>query len=219
VKVFADPQSNALLIATVVVFVMFFDLIDLRPQIGSFRFVFSMDYLIYLGIRALLSFVSALVIVTTQPPHPPILVGLVAALSGILVLQNFTLNIAGGSVVDVTTLLTGYKARMSSDAAKHMADKLDAETIRLAEELVACAPNTAALRESYETVVYNSMMASGVQDPVAQAKGALALIDQQVESRSRARYFAVAITRANRRYARELLQRWWDARSLSAPAP
>jgi len=30
---------------------------------------------------------------------------------------------------------------------------------------------------------------------------------------------AVAITRANRRYARELLQRWWDARSLSAPAP
>ncbi len=93
---YGDPAFIALLLGTIVLFTFLFDLVDMRPLVGSFAFVGTRTYLVYVLFRVLLAVAASALIVATQPNTQPILVGLVAVLGGVVLLQGLALQYRRG---------------------------------------------------------------------------------------------------------------------------
>lgn len=192
------------LVGTVLLVTVLFDLVDIRPSIGSFAFVRTGTYLVYLLLRLFLAFAAALLIAAAQPGQPPIIVGFTAVIGGVVVLQGFALKIAGQDVVNLANLIQTYKGKMIDEAADHAVLALDAHILKLTNELLQLAPDESWLRSELQSVLLKAY--ERAVDRVAQRF-------QEIEARAagdadfKRRIYAAEIVQTNPVFARDIVER------------
>ena len=207
---FADPQALAVLVATIVAFTVLFDLVDLRPQVRSFGFIRTGTYAIYLLLRLFLALIAALVIAAAQPDQPPIMIGFIAVLGSVVVLQGLALRIAGEDVVNLSNLVQTYKDRMVQEESRRAALALQAAVLNVTNEVLARVDDVDELRRELQSILFQAMAETpAAEDPATRVKQLLDRIEQQSEGDQefKRRIYAGQIAQANIDYARAILKR------------
>lgn len=129
-------QQSWFQLGTSVPFLTFlFDLIDLRPRVGSFSFVASKTYGVYLVFRSILGYLAAAVLGAANLLSNPFLLSLVSVITSVTVLQNFALSVAGKKTANLSELFDTFKDMMENEEAKRVAQEKDAQMAELAAEL------------------------------------------------------------------------------------
>ncbi len=202
----ADWSATSVLVGTIVVFTVLFDLVDIRPQVGAFRFVATSTYAVYLGLRLFLALAAAALVAAAQPQQPPVIVGILAVLTGVVLLQGLALKIAGQDVVNVANLVEVYKDKMIQEEARRTARALEAEILRLADDLYARLPE-AELRNLLRVMLFQAFGLT--PDPAGQVNAVLAAIDTLAagDSGVASRLYAGQIAQTNPEYVRVVLDR------------
>lgn len=125
----------------IVVFMAFFtlvlDLVDFAPQIKSFRFVFSLTYIIYYILHFTLGLLAAIVLEAVGKITNPLLLAFVAVLSSITVLENFAVKFGGQTIVDLPAVFETYRAKMIEEESERARRIQQAEIIKLTSRLMA----------------------------------------------------------------------------------
>jgi len=126
-----------IIIAFILVFTFLFDMLDMRPRIGSFGFVRSSTYLFYYGLRVAFGWLASAIIGPSKLVTDPALLGFVSVMAAITTLQNFALNIGGQDVADLKGLFETYRGKMLSEETERIADKKKSDLMVLASEIAA----------------------------------------------------------------------------------
>lgn len=116
-------------------FTFLFDLIDLRPIVGSFSFVGSRTYLVYLGFRITLAFLATAVLGATGLVSDPLLLAMISVITSVTVLQNFALNVAGNNAANLSDVFATFKDTMAKEESERVARQKDAELLKLTRVL------------------------------------------------------------------------------------
>jgi hypothetical protein len=119
------------------IFTLIIDVLDLAPQIRSFRFVFSLTYAIYYVLHFVFGLLAATIIDATGRITNPWLLALVSVLSSIAVLENLTVKFGGQSIVDLSVIFEDYRASMISEQGERARRAEGARIITLTSELIA----------------------------------------------------------------------------------
>ena len=202
---YGDPLFFGQLVGTVVAFTFLFDMLDLRPLVGSFAFAGTRTYHVYLLFRLIVAGAACALIVSTQPNVQPILVGMVAVIGGVVLLQGLALNVAGQDVVDLASLVGRYKETMVEEAAAQRARALNAEILSLTNDVLGTLTSFDELLHEWESVLlllYAGDMAA-VGTRVAEIR---AQVQQDPELARRT--LASLVVQANPEYARRMLPVW-----------
>lgn len=189
-------------------FTLVIDVVDLRPQIKSFRFLASLNYGVYYVLRLILGGLAVVLISASQGLDDPMTIAFVGVLAGFTVLQNFAVKFGGESVVDITALFDGYRRGMITDESKRIAQADAARTMTLANELASRLEET--VLENYLT----TMIAVALLDP-GQAKKRIGelqtLCGQDTELLKRA--LAAEMVQLNSDFVRENKENWYKQAS------
>lgn len=110
----------------VVLFTFLFDMLDLKPQAGSFLFIKSLSYLIYISFRSALSLVAVFVLNESGASLPLFVMGLIGAFSSLTILQSFSLSVGGEKLATLEPLLSRFREDILSDNAARI-DRRDAK--------------------------------------------------------------------------------------------
>ncbi|MFQ6058410.1 MAG: hypothetical protein ACE5MB_05985 [Anaerolineae bacterium] len=155
----ADRWTSIILGLAFLTFI--FDLIDLRPQIKGFRFVFSSTYAVYYLLRLTLALLAAMIIEATEAVQNPWLLAFTGVISGVSLLQNFALKFSGQEVIDLAPVFDGYQDMMIAEQGPRVARAEKARLIKLASELAALDPEV--LRSELMTMLVSTQGAEGAQ--------------------------------------------------------
>ena len=117
-----------------------FDLVDLRPQIKGFSFVFSSTYAVYYILRLTLVLLAAMIIEATEAVQSPWLLAFTSVVSGVSLLQNFALKFSGQEVIDLAPIFDGYQDMMIAEQGPRVIRAEKARLIKLASQLAALDP-------------------------------------------------------------------------------
>jgi hypothetical protein len=200
--------------ATIVGTTLVFDLIDIRPQVGSFGFIWTGVYLVYVLVR-----IGAALLATTARSGmqltatlPAPLLGFVASVLGVVVLQHIAVNASGENVrLDFAGLVQKYKDRMITEEAARVRRRLQSTILELTAALAVEITDEAVLRRELHAVLLQAFLASGSRDDATTRANQvvdqlqtqlLAHYGDDVESRRRA--YAAHIAESNPDYARRL---------------
>jgi len=118
-------------------FTLILDLVDFAPQIKSFRFVFSLTYLIYYILHFTLGLLAAIVLEAVGKITNPLLLAFVAVLSSITILENFAVKFGGQTIVDLPAVFEAYRAKMIEEESERARRIQQAEIIKLTSRLMA----------------------------------------------------------------------------------
>jgi hypothetical protein len=187
--------------ATVLLLTILFDLVDLWPAVGSFRFVWSWAYAVYFAFRYAVFLVAAQLLATSQPALPPPLVGFFAVLGGVAIVHGFGLKIADQELVNLGNLIETFKDKFRAQESRRAAEAQQAELLTLTQKL-AQAPEP-WLEQSYTRLLLQPSSGEQSMDIVQQR------VDQMRKATSdpqlRREAYAARIVQENSEYARILL--------------
>lgn len=126
---------NLLTIFSIFLFTFLFDLIDLKPQVSSFRFLRSGTYFAYFSIRIVFGLLAAIIIQQTGLFPDSIILAFVSVMTSITTLQNFTLKLGGQNLADLPSLFENYRLSMIDDELELESNKTTTELMNLSNEL------------------------------------------------------------------------------------
>jgi ABC-type Zn uptake system ZnuABC Zn-binding protein ZnuA len=169
-------------------------LVDLRPTIGSFSFVTTKTYAVYLVFRAILAFLAAAILSQSHLVSNPFLLSLASVVTSVTVLQNFALNVAGKEAANLSDLFDTFKDMMETEEKKRVAEEKNAKLAAMADELSAL--NLDYLK--WEARVLSQISASGT-DPVTEAEQLKGTDQQQV-------YLANYLVTQNPEFSRRVIE-------------
>ena len=200
-------DTTATIAATVLLFTILFDLVDIYPQVRSFAFVRTGTYIVYLFLRLFLAGIAAILITQAQPGQTAFLVGVGAVLGGVVVVQGLALKIAGQDVVNLANLIDTYKITMVTEAAQKALRGRDVERLRLTDDLLDQVSDVRELRQALQGLLLLAYAAA--DDAAAKVEDYLAKVDMAAgpDEEFRRRLYASQIAQANPDYALELLNR------------
>jgi len=131
-----SAEQFAALVGLVVGYSFVFDAIDLQPQVGSFAFLRGIIYWLYLAFRSVLGVLAGLVIFQASPGLALPIGALIAVLTSVTVLQNFSLNIGGNDIAKLSNLVDNYKSRMVAEEAARLAKRNESAALQVQEEMI-----------------------------------------------------------------------------------
>ena len=124
-------------IIAILLFTFLFDLIDLKPQIGSFSFLWgSFTYFTYYSLRVIFGILAAILLQTTGIFQHPFLLAFAAVVAAVSTLESFTLKIGGHEVADLSSLFDNYRTKMINDELDRAAQISLAQQMQLVHDLV-----------------------------------------------------------------------------------
>jgi hypothetical protein len=205
---YANVDTAFALIATVVVFISLFDIGDIAFQVGSFHFLRTPEFFVYLLLRLFLGVTAAALLASQQPNQPPWLLGVVAGLASVTLLQNFAVKIAGQDIINLAQFMQTSRDKLVSQEASWLAERLQARVVSISEEL-ADRSSKDDLRGAFQRLRYQTLLAAGVDDPAGRVITALKVIEQQAndDDSFQVLILAAEITQQNLDYARRILAR------------
>ncbi|HID87327.1 MAG TPA: hypothetical protein EYP55_08095 [Anaerolineae bacterium] len=205
---FADRWTSIILGLAFLIFI--FDLIDLRPQIKGFRFVFSSTYAVYYLLRITLALLAAMIIEATEAVQNPWLLAFTAVISGVSLLQNFALKFSGQEVIDLAPVFDGYQDMMIAEQAPRVIRSEKARLIKLASELAALDPEM--LRSELMTMLVSTQGAEAAQRRLEELERI-----QDAELLKRA--YASEMVQLNVEYVADRKKAWFAQARASSPQP
>jgi len=176
-------------------FTFLFDLVDLRPTVGSFSFIASKTYGTYLTFRTLLGFLAVAVLGAANLVPDPLLLSLVSVVTSITVLQNFALNVGGKSMANLSELFQTFKSMLEGEEARRVAQEKDAEMLELTAELASLP-----LQALKSDTLLLSLRNPSPQDPLTQ-------ISTLADETSQKIYLADYLVKQNVEYSRSIIGR------------
>ena len=201
---YSDPLGGMAIVASVVFLTALFDLVDIRPAARSFRFLKTFTYTVYFLFRLVLALVASVLVASQQPGQTPFIIGFISVVGGVVVLQSFALKIAGNDVVNLANLIQTYKDVMVKEAIDRRAQAVEAETLRLGEQLLRTVTDEQELRRDLESLL--------LQVYSGDAGKVVAHLDQVQQAAAddpelRRRVFAAQIAQGNPDYAWDIINR------------
>lgn len=133
-------ETMALTAGLIVLFTVLFDIFDIQPQVGSFAFMRTFTYLVFVLFRIVMGFAVASILSAAEPGLPPAILAIVAVMGNITFLQNLSLKVGGEQVAQLSTLFQNYKDRMVKEEALRRAKRQDARVLRVVNRLAAKTP-------------------------------------------------------------------------------
>jgi len=130
-------ETMAWTAALIVLYTWLFDLIDIQPQVGSFAFLRTFTYLVFVLLRIILGFVAALILLALEPQLSPAILALVAVLANVTVLQSLSLKVGGEQIAQLAPLFQNYKDKMVKEEQVRRIRRQDAGVLRVVEHLVS----------------------------------------------------------------------------------
>ena len=97
-------------LAFVALFTFLYGMVDLKPEAGSYLFLKSFSYAMYLSFRAALGLVAVFIMVQADVSLPLFAMGLLGALSSLTVLQSLSFSAGGDKLATLEPLLTPYSS-------------------------------------------------------------------------------------------------------------
>ena len=190
--------------ATVILLTLLFDLVDLWPTVGSFRFVWGWAYLVYFLFRCTVFLVAAALIASSQPDLSPILVGYFAVLGGVALVHGFGLKVADQELVNLGNLIETFKDKFKAQESKRAAEARQAELLTLTSQLAHASEEF--LEQAYLRLELQATGGEG-QHVAAAVREKVAEIQRTVEaSAARREVYAAQIVQQNGEYARDLVK-------------
>ena len=119
-----------------VVFTLLLDLVDFAPQIKSFRFVFSITYVIYYILHLVFGLLASVVLTAAGATDNPWLLAFVSVFSSITILENFAVKFGGQSIVDFSAIFETYRTRMITEQGERARRAEAAKIIKLTSKLL-----------------------------------------------------------------------------------
>jgi len=129
-------EQFGVLIGLTILFTFVFDVVDLQPQIGSFRFLQSLTYWFYLVFRALLGVLAGIATYAVSEDLALPFVALIGVLASVTILQNFTMSIGGNEIAKLSNLVDNYKAKMVAEEAQRRSRLNESHALQQQQELV-----------------------------------------------------------------------------------
>jgi hypothetical protein len=194
-------------------FTLVIDLVDLRPQFRSFRFLPSLNYGVYFVLRVILGGVAAVLIATRATTLNTMAVAFVSVLAGFTVLQNFAVNFGGERLVDVSALFDGYRRAMIADESRRIAQEDAARTMALANELSANLDED-ILVMALKTMLTITVGAAGARTRINELK---ALCGKDIDLLKTA--LAVDMVQLNEGFVRANKDEWFASRVARTNEP
>lgn len=121
--------------AMILILTLVFDLFDLQPQIGSFRFLASSPYIAYYAIRVIFGVIASVILETTQLFTSPLTLAFISVIASVTTLQNFSLKLGGEKVADLPSLFKNFRDKMIEQQLKKASQKTFTEQINLCRDL------------------------------------------------------------------------------------
>lgn len=135
----------------VVLFTFLFDMLDLKPEAGSYLFIRSFSYLIYLAFRAALGLAAVFVLIQSGVSLPQFVMGLLGALSSLTIIQSFNFSVGGEKLATLDPLLARFRKDILSDNSARVAHQRGKRRYRQMDTL-ANVPE-ADLKLEFETLI------------------------------------------------------------------
>ncbi|MBI4236500.1 MAG: hypothetical protein HY688_03995 [Chloroflexi bacterium] len=130
-----STTDYALLAGLVFLYTFIFDAIDLQPQIGSFRFLQSLNFAFYYLFQSVLGVLASLVLVGSSLDLAVPFLALLGVLGGVTVLQNIKVNVGGADIANLAALGDRYKDRMVQEESRRRAFQENAVSLALQQKL------------------------------------------------------------------------------------
>lgn len=106
-----SPEQIGITVGLVIGITFIFDVIELQPRVG-FGFLRSLNYLFYHIFRVLLGLLASYLIFQINPNLELPFIAFLAVLASVTTLQNFTMNVGGSEIANLSSMLDNYKERM-----------------------------------------------------------------------------------------------------------
>lgn len=126
---------DPLTLLAVFVFTFLFDIIDLKPQIGSFSFLKSLTYFAYYSLRVVFGVLAAVLLQPTEIFQHSLLLAFGAVVTAVSTLQNFSLKISGQDIADLSSLFDQYRQTMIDNELNQASQKAMTEQAQLVFDL------------------------------------------------------------------------------------
>lgn len=114
-----------------------FDLIDIQPQTGSFAFMRTFTYLVFVLLRTFLGFAAALALSGLEPGLHPVILALVAVVANVTVLQSLSLKVGNQQLAQLAPLFENYKTKMVNEETDRREQRGNAEVLQVTQKLMA----------------------------------------------------------------------------------
>lgn len=134
-----------------VLFTFLFDMLDLKPEAGSYLFVRSFSYLIYLAFRGALGLAAVFVLIQSGVSLPKFVMGLLGALSSLTIIQSFNLSVGGEKLATLEPLLARFRKDILTDNSARVAHQRGKRWYRQMD-MLANVPE-ADLKMEFETLI------------------------------------------------------------------
>lgn len=206
----ADRWTSIILGLAFLTFI--FDLIDLRPQIKGFRFVFSSTYAVYYLLRLTLALLAAMIIEATEAVQNPWLLAFTAVISGVSLLQNFALKFSGQEVIDLAPIFDGYQDMMIAEQGPRVIRAEKAKLIKLASELAVL--DLQMLRPELMTMLVSIQGAKAAKKRLEELES---IAPQDAELQKRA--YASEMVQLNVEYVADRKKAWLAQARASSQQP
>lgn len=108
-------------LAFVVLFTYLYDMVDLKPDAGSYLFVRSLSYFIYLSFRAALGVVAVFIMDKGDVALPLFVMGLFGSLTSLAFLESFGLSVRGEKLATLDPLLQRFRRDILDDNTARIA--------------------------------------------------------------------------------------------------
>ncbi len=198
-------------VAWILVLTILLDLVDLRAEIGSFRFAATLNYFVYLFIRVVLAILAAIIIQGSGEVTDPGLLAFVAVVGNFAILQNLTVRFGGEDLINLSAVFERYRSVMVSDEGQREARRQQKETM----ELVAVIRDLPV--EFLSSELSSMYLSAGMSAEQARAELEKLREQTQEDVAFLGRVLATQMVEINPEYVKEGIKEWIEQREDSDP--